>query len=58
MSHSIKETVTLGWCDSGSVEGRFASGIANTILEATKQKINIVNTIRVNGNHIARPREY
>jgi hypothetical protein len=57
MSHSVKETITLGWCDGGSVEGRFASGIANTILEAPKLKINIVNTIRVNGNQIARQRQ-
>lgn len=57
MSHSVKETITLGWCDGGSVEGRFANGIANTIIEAPKMKINIVNTIRVNGNQIARQRQ-
>jgi hypothetical protein len=57
MSHSVKETITLGWCDSGTVEGRFTSGIANTIIEASKIKINIENTIRVNGNQIARQRQ-
>ena len=57
MPHSVKETITLGWCDGGVVEGRFASGIANTIIEAPKHKINIDNTIRVNGNQIARQRQ-
>jgi uncharacterized membrane protein len=57
MPHSVKETITLGWCDGGTVEGRFTSGIANTIIEAPKLKINIENTIRVNGNQIARQRQ-
>jgi len=57
MPHSVKETVTIAWCDGGTVEGRFTSGIANTIIEAAKNKINIDNTIRVNGNQIARQRQ-
>jgi hypothetical protein len=57
MPHSVKETVTIAWCDGGTVEGRFTSGIANTIIEAAKHKINIDNTIRVNGNQIARQRQ-
>jgi hypothetical protein len=57
MSHSVKETITIGWCDNGVVEGRFASGVINTIIEAPKLKINIDNTIRVNGNQIARQRQ-
>lgn len=57
MSHNAKETITLGWCDNGTVEGRFTSGITNTIIEASKNKINIENTIRVNGNQIARQRQ-
>jgi hypothetical protein len=57
MPHSVKETITIGWCDNGVVEGRFASGIVNTIIEAPKLKINIDNTIRVNGNQIARQRQ-
>jgi GT2 family glycosyltransferase len=57
MPHSVKETITIGWCDNGVVEGRFTSGIANTIIEAPKLKINIDNTIRVNGNQIARQRQ-
>jgi len=57
MTHSVKERVAIGWCDGGSVEGRFASGIANLIISAPKIKVNIVNTIRVQGNQIARQRQ-
>lgn len=57
MPHSVKESLTIGWCDNGVVEGRFASGIANTLIEAPKLKIKIDNTIRVNGNQIARQRQ-
>lgn len=57
MPHSVKETVSIGWCDNGMVEGRFATGIVSTMLEMQKQKVNIVNHIRVNGNQIARQRQ-
>lgn len=57
MPHSVKERVTIGWCDGGTVEGRFMSGVATTIIESQKQNINIVNTIRVTGNQIARQRQ-
>lgn len=57
MAHSVKERVTIGWCDNGLVEGRFMSGIVNTIIDSPNHKINIVNTIRVNGNQIARQRQ-
>lgn len=57
MTHSVKERITIGWCDGGSVEGRFMSGIVNTVIEAPKHKLNIVNTIRVQGNQIARQRQ-
>lgn len=57
MPHSVKERITIGWCDNGVVEGRFMSGITNTIIDAPKFKLNIVNTIRVNGNQIARQRQ-
>jgi hypothetical protein len=57
MTHSVKERLVIGWCDGGMVEGRFMSGIVNTMIEAPKRKINIVNTIRVQGNQIARQRQ-
>ena len=45
MAHSVKERITIGWCDNGMVEGRFMSGIVNTVIEAPKHKLNIVNTL-------------
>lgn len=57
MPHSVKERITIGWCDGGTVEGRFMSGVTNTIIEAPKFDLNIVNTIRVQGNQIARQRQ-
>jgi GT2 family glycosyltransferase len=57
MPHSVKEKISIGWCDGGSVEGRFMSGVVNTVIEAPKHKLNIVNTIRVQGNQIARQRQ-
>lgn len=55
--HSDKETVTFAWCDGGTVEGRFASGILNTLLEAQRSGIKVASTIRVQGNQIARQRQ-
>jgi hypothetical protein len=57
LNHSPNETLTIGWCDSGTVEGRFMSGITTVIIESRKQNINIVNTMRVTGNQIARQRQ-
>ena len=55
--HSNKETVSIGWCDNGMVEGRFATGIIATMTEGQKAAINVVNHLRVNGNQIARQRQ-
>jgi hypothetical protein len=57
MTHDVKEKVTIGWCDNGTVEGQFASGIINTTIQASKLNITIDNAIRVNGNQIARQRQ-
>lgn len=56
-THSDKETVSFAWCDSGTVEGRFASGLLNTLLDAQRRGIKVSNTIRVQGNQIARQRQ-
>lgn len=56
MPHSVKETVTIGWCDNGIVEGRFASGVMSTMIDMQNKKIQ-VSHIRVNGNQIARQRQ-
>jgi GT2 family glycosyltransferase len=57
MAHSVKERIAIGWCDNGMVEGRFASGITNTVIQGKDFGLNIQNTIRVNGNQIARQRQ-
>lgn len=56
-NHSSKETVSFAWCDGGTVEGRFASGIINTMMEANRRGINVTSSIRVQGNQIARQRQ-
>jgi GT2 family glycosyltransferase len=57
MPHSVKETICIGSCDGGLVDGKFMEGIINTILWSQKNKINIVGKIRVNGNQIGRQRQ-
>lgn len=57
MAHSVKERITVGWCDGGMVEGSFSSGIANLIIQGEQHGLKIVNTIRVQGNQIARQRQ-
>ena len=57
MPHSVKETICIGSCDSGLVDGKFTEGVINTILWAQKNKINVVGKIRVNGNQIGRQRQ-
>jgi GT2 family glycosyltransferase len=49
-----KELITLGWCDPGNVDGKFAEGILATVLQ---NKDRIANMIRANGNQIGRQRE-
>jgi len=56
-NHSLKETVTFGWCDGGTVEGKFASGLLNTMIETQRRGINVSSSIRVQGNQIARQRQ-
>jgi hypothetical protein len=56
-NHSDKETVSFAWCDSGMVEGRFASGLLNTLLESQRRGIRVTSSIRVQGNQIARQRQ-
>jgi len=56
-NHSSAETVSIGWCDNGMVEGRFATAVMAVLTEGPKMGINIVNHLRVNGNQIARQRQ-
>jgi len=52
--HSKNETVALGWCDNGMVDGKFAEGVMFTMLH---EKNLIVDTVRAQGNQIARQRQ-
>jgi hypothetical protein len=56
MAHGNKETVTLAWCDNGSMDGRFADSIIGSIIN-TNVKIPITSQIRVEGNQIGRQRQ-
>ena len=57
MSHSVKETVAIGFCDPGMVDGKFMSSVVNAIFWGKENNMNIVNVIRTNGNQIARQRQ-
>jgi GT2 family glycosyltransferase len=52
-----KETVSLAWCDNGMVDGKFAEGIAYTLLMGPQQGVIINNAMRVQGNQIGRQRQ-
>jgi hypothetical protein len=54
---NITEKVTLGWCDSGSTDGRFTDGLVNTLLTGQAKNIFINSVVRVEGNQIARQRQ-
>jgi hypothetical protein len=52
-----KETVSVAWCDNGMVDGKFAEGIAYTLLTGPQHGIVINNAMRVQGNQIGRQRQ-
>jgi hypothetical protein len=45
-----KDTLTIGWCDGGMVDGKFTQGLVYTISDAQKIGINITNFGRAAGN--------
>lgn len=51
------ETVSIAWCDSGTVDGKFTEGIVGTILDGQKNGMPIYSSIRINGNQIGRQRQ-
>jgi GT2 family glycosyltransferase len=55
--HSPKETLSIGWCDGGMVDGKFMEGVLNTSLYVINNKINLLNSVRVQGNQIGRQRQ-
>ena len=50
-----QDTVSIAWCDNGSVDGKFMHGVTNVI---TDSGIKFSSTIRSGGNQIARQREH
>lgn len=53
----MKSDITIGWCDSGLVDGKFTEGILGTTLFSLKSNMPITSSIRVNGNQISRQRQ-
>ena len=54
---SNKETLTVGWCDNGMVDGKFMQGLMSTVMDAPKLGISITNCARAAGNQIGRQRQ-
>ena len=52
-----KETVSLAWIDSGTVEGKFAEGMVYAALTGNDYTLRISDMIRVRGIQITRQRE-
>ncbi len=52
-----EETVTIAWCDNGTVDGKFTESLASLILSCTNTDLKISGLIRVQGNQIARQRQ-
>lgn len=57
MAHSSKETLSIGWCDNGMVDGKFAEGLMYTTITAPTRNLGVHNAIRVQGNQIGRQRQ-
>jgi len=51
------ETVTIGWCDNGLADGKFAEGLLGVTLAAPNNGMKISHSIRVAGNQISRQRQ-
>jgi GT2 family glycosyltransferase len=57
MTHSSNEIISIGWCDNGMVDGKFAEGLMYTTITAQSRKLPVGNAIRVQGNQIGRQRQ-
>jgi hypothetical protein len=51
------ETVSLGWCDNGTTDGKFSEGLAVALISGPTKNIKITSSIRVQGNQIGRQRQ-
>lgn len=52
-----KETVAIGWCDNGMVDGKFTEGLMAAVITGGANKMPITTSIRVQGNQIGRQRQ-
>lgn len=50
------ESLVIGWCDNGSVDGLFASSVASIIMRASELGIKTIGITETIGNQIARQR--
>ena len=51
------DTVSVGWCDNGTTDGKFTEGLATILLQGPANKMPIHSTLRVAGNQIGRQRQ-
>ena len=51
------ETVSIGWCDNGTTDGKFTEGLATAIIAGPSNGMIINTSIRVQGNQIGRQRQ-
>ena len=51
------ETVSFGWCDNGSTDGKFVEGLMTVLVTGKLHGINFFSSVRVEGNQIARQRQ-
>ena len=54
---SEKDTLTIGWCDGGTTDGKFTQGLMYTVLGAPDLGIKVTHAVRVHGNQIGRQRQ-
>ena len=51
------ETLTIGWCDNGLTDGKFAESILGVTLAAPNNGMKVSHSVRVSGNQISRQRQ-
>jgi hypothetical protein len=57
MLNKNKESLAIGWCDNGLVDGKFAEGLVRVTLNAVNNGIHIAASLRVQGNQIGKQRQ-
>lgn len=57
MTHTKKETMSIGWCDPGTVDGKFADAVTGLIMHCNNKNIQIASRLRSGGNQIGRQRQ-